>query len=78
MDTVEEIFSLTKLSEENKKDASSDENEVVKAIRGVTSAELVEKLDNMLIGIRTKQVEEVVERKKKINSLLKDPSLMIQ
>ena len=70
------MFSLPNISEENKSNNSG--SEVAKAIRGVTSAELVEKLDDLLIGIRNKHVEDVVERKKKINSLLKDPSLMIQ
>ena len=50
---------------------------IAEAIRGETSHKLIEKLDKLLVELRSKQLEEVVERKRKVNSLLKDPSLRI-
>ena len=50
---------------------------VAEAIRGETSHNLIEKLDKLLVDLRSSQLEEVLERKRKVNSLLKDPGLRI-
>ena len=83
IDTVKTMFTLPGDLDENdtedsEKESSDVDREVAKMIRGITSDKLVKQLDDTLSTFRKKQLEEVVERKKKLNSLLKDPSLYIQ
>ena len=66
LDTVQELFSL-----------GGGGGEVADAVRGKTSASLIAQLDGLLLDRRARQLEEVTERKKKVNALLKDPGLLI-
>ena len=73
LEAVRELFGLPALLGP----VGGARGEVAAAVRGETNASLIQRLDRTLLDVRARQLEEVIERKKKVNGLLKDPGLLI-